>query len=190
MFVCLSVCTLVTCYLRCVRTILRESWSVEWCLFAISCRVSLHAFHLSQFIPSTFYCVGSLTSKHFPSLHPSLIHYNHLHQPFPVTPATLRDSIKRTLCNKQMCNCPSVITVHIQCSNLYEDSPNLSNTILCLKAFKLIINVCPVNLKGLEQVSLLTEHQRSFPSTFFTLRYSLIFKEDKNISKNDIFPIN
>jgi hypothetical protein len=99
-------------------------WMMPVC-YQLSC-VSLCTFHLSQFGPSNFYCVGSLTSKHFRSRHPSLIHYNHLHQPFPVTAATLRDSIKRTLCNKQMCNCPSVITVHMQCTNLYEDSPNLS----------------------------------------------------------------
>ena len=128
--------------------------------FQLSC-ISLYAFHLSQFGPSKFYCVGSLTSKRFPS-HPSLIHYNHLHQPFPVTGAMLRDSIKKTLCNKQMCNCPSVVTVHMQCTTLYADSHKLSVTIVCLKACKLIINFCPVNMKGLEQVSLLAEQSLTF----------------------------
>jgi hypothetical protein len=128
--------------------------------FQLSC-ISLCAFHLSHFGPSNFCCVGCLTSKRFPS-HPSLIHYNHLHQPFPVTAATPRDSIKRTFCNKQMCNCPSVVTVHMKCTTLYADSPNLSITILCLKACKSIINVCPVNMKGLEQVSLLNDERHAF----------------------------
>jgi hypothetical protein len=153
-------------------------WMMPVC-YQLSC-ISLCAFHLSHFGPSNFYCVGSLTTKHFPR-HTSLIHFNHLNQPFPITAATLRDSIKRTLCNKQMCNCPSVIIVHIQCTGLYEDCPNLSTTILCLKSFKLIINFRPVNLKILEQVSLLTEYQRSLPTTFFILRYSLIVKEDRKI---------
>jgi hypothetical protein len=183
MFVCLFICVHVSnlLFTLCPNDAPRilVCWMMPVC-YQLSC-VCLCAFHLSQFVPSTFNCVGSLTSKHFPIRHPSLIRCNHLHQPFPVTAATLRDSIKRTLCNKQMCNCPSAITVHMQCTNLYEDSPNLSTIILCLKACKLIINFCPVNLKGLEQVSLLTEHQRSLPSTFFALRYSLIVKVERKM---------
>jgi hypothetical protein len=127
--------------------------------FQLSC-VSLCAFNLSQFGPSNFYCVGSLTSQHLPS-QLSLIHYNHLHQQFPVTAAMLRDSIKGSLCNKQMCNCPFVVIVHIKYTILYVDSSNISITILCLKACKLMINLCPVNtcMKGLEKVSLLTEQR-------------------------------
>ena len=128
--------------------------------YQLSC-VSLCTFLLSQFGLSNFYCVGSLTSKQFPSL-TSLIHYNHFRQPFPVTAATLRDSIKRTLCNKQVCNCPSIVIVHMKFTTLYEDCPNLSTTILCLKACKLVINVCSVNMRGLEQVPLLTEQRLAF----------------------------
>ena len=128
--------------------------------YQLSC-VSLCAFHLSQFGPSKFYCVGSLSSKQIPRL-TSLIHYNHLRQPFPVTAATLRDSIKGTLCNKQVCNCPSVVIVHMQCTILYADCPNLSVTLSCLNACKLIINVSSVNMKCLEQMSQLSDQRLAF----------------------------
>ena len=161
LYVCLWVCMLVTCYLRFVPTILRESCSAECWMFAISCRVSLFVPSISQSSALPIFIVCCLTSKRFPS-HPSLIHYNHLHQPFAVTAVTLRHSIKRTLCNKQMCNCPSVLRVRMKCTILYADSPILSTTILCPKACKLIINICPVNMKGLEQLSLLSDQRLAF----------------------------
>jgi len=44
----------------------------------------------------------------------------------------------------------------------YADSLNLMITILCLKACKLIIKVCSVNMKILEQVSVLTDQCLAF----------------------------
>ena len=138
---CLSVCLLLTCYLRCVTTILRESWSAQWCMFAFSCRVSVFVpsiYHSSALQTFTLLVVLHLNACYALN-HPSLIHHNHLHQPFPVTAAMLWDSIKRTPCKRQMCNCPSVFIVHMKCTTLHEDSRNLRITILCLKVFKLII---------------------------------------------------
>ena len=64
LFVCLWVCMLVTCYLRFVPTIFRESWSADLMnvCYQLSC-TSVCAFHLSDFGPSNFYCVCCLTSK-------------------------------------------------------------------------------------------------------------------------------
>jgi hypothetical protein len=47
----------------------------------------------------------------------------------------------------------------MKCTTLYEDFSNLNITILCQKAFKLITDICPVNVKGIEQMSLLNEQR-------------------------------